>query len=144
MAEHSSKVYVISRTSLHPEPINLERVRSNPKIELLSNSEIEEIIGQDKVQQVKLTDGKLLDVEGVFIAIGLIPHSELADKIGVKLNEKREIMINRRTETNVPGVFAAGDVCDSAFKQAITGSAEAVTASFWAYEYLLKHEVVLK
>jgi thioredoxin reductase len=73
----------------------------------------------------------------------LTPHSELADKIGVKLNEKREIIVNRRAETNVPGVFSAGDVCDSAFKQAITGSAEAVTASYWAFEYLQKNEVIL-
>lgn len=144
LAEHSSKVYVISRTSLHPEPVNLERVKANPKIELISNSEVEEILGDEKVKQVRLADGKVLDVDGVFIAIGLIPHSELADKMGVKLNAKREIMINRNAETNLPGVFAAGDVCDSVFKQAITGSAEAVTASFWAYEYLLNNEVILK
>lgn len=144
LAEHSSKVYIISRTSLHPEPINLERVNANPKIELLNNVEVEEILGDQKVKQIRLTDGKILDLDGVFVAIGMTPHSELADKLGVKLNEKREIMINRNAETNLPGIFAAGDVCDSPFKQAITGSAEAVTASFWAYEYLLKNEVVLK
>jgi thioredoxin reductase (NADPH) len=143
LAEHSAKVYVISRTHLHPEPVNLERVKANPKIELLDNAEVEEISGDDRVRQVKLNNGKILELEGLFIAIGLTPHSELADKIGVKLNEKREIIVNRRAETNVPGVFSAGDVCDSAFKQAITGSAEAVTASYWAFEYLQKNEVIL-
>jgi thioredoxin reductase (NADPH) len=144
LAEHSSKVYVISRTHLHPEPVNLERVKANAKIELLSGVEVAEIIGDDRVRQVKLSDGKTLDLEGIFIAIGLLPQSELAEKIGVKLNDKREIMVNRKAETNLPGVFAAGDVCDSAFKQAITGSAEAVTASYWAFEYLQKNEVVLR
>ncbi len=143
LAEQAAKVYVISRTSLHPEPINLQRVKDNAKIELLSNAEIEEILGDEKVKSIRLKDGKELAVDGIFVAIGLVPHSELADKLGVKLNERREIVINRNSETNLPGVFGAGDVCDSRFKQAITGSAEAITASFWAAEYLLKNDVKL-
>jgi thioredoxin reductase (NADPH) len=143
LAEQAAKVYVISRTHLHPEPVNLQRVKNNPKIELLDNAEIEEILGDEKVKSIKMKDGKEIPVDGIFVAIGLVPHSELADRLGVKLNEKREIIINRNSETNIAGVFGAGDVCDSRFKQAITGSAEAVTASFWAYEYLLKNEVKL-
>jgi thioredoxin reductase (NADPH) len=143
LAEHASKVYVISRTQLHPEPVNLVKVKENPKIELIGNAEVEEIWGEEKVKGLTLTNGNKLDVDGIFVAIGLLPESELADKLGVKLNELREIMINRNSETNIPGVYGAGDVCDSHFKQAITGSAEAVTASFWAYDYLQKHEVKL-
>lgn len=143
LAEFAEKVYVISRTQLHPEPINLERVKANSKIELLSQSEVAEILGENKVEKVKLKDGRELAVDGVFIAIGLLPLSDVAERLGVKLNGRREIEINRHSETNIPGVYAAGDVCDTVFKQAITGSAEAVTASFWAYEYLNKHQVVL-
>lgn len=144
LSEFADKVYVISRTKLHPEPVNLERVKANSKIELLSNAEVEEIIGTDKVEKIRLKDGREMAMDGVFIAIGLIPHSKEAEKLGVALNARREIIINRNSETNIPGAFGAGDVCDTVFKQAITGSAEAVTASFWAYEYLNKHQVVLE
>jgi len=143
LAQQAAKVYVISRTSLHPEPVNLERVQENEKIELLSGAEVGEVYGDQKVKGLKLKDGRDLAVDGIFVAIGLIPHSELAASLGVVLNDRKEIIINRNSETNIPGVFGAGDVCDSRFKQAITGAAEAVTASFWAHEYLLKNQVSL-
>ena len=72
-------------------------------------------------------------MDGVFLAIGHIAQTDLAKDLGVELNEKGEIKINRRTETNIRGVFSAGDCCDTEFKQAITGSAEAVTSSYYAY-----------
>jgi thioredoxin reductase len=75
-------------------------------------------------------------MDGVFIAVGLIPNSEIVKPLGVALNGRGEILINRKSETNIPGLYAAGDVTDTQFKQAITGSAEAVTAAYWAYEFL--------
>ncbi|MCC6643245.1 FAD-dependent oxidoreductase, partial [Candidatus Peregrinibacteria bacterium] len=125
LAEHAAKVYVFSRSTLHPEPVNLERVKANPKIERLDKTEVAEIMGEGKVQKVRLKDGRELEMDAVFIAIGLLPHSDLAEKLGVKLNDKKEIEINRNSETNIPGIFGAGDVTDAYFKQAITGSAEA-------------------
>lgn len=141
LSEHCSKVYVISRTSLHPEPINLERVKENSKIELIENAEVTEIMGDDKVNKIKLSNGNEMELDGVFVAIGLLPNSELAEKLGVELSDRKEIKINRKSETNLPGVYGAGDVCDTHFKQAITGSAEAVTASYWAYEYLQHNQI---
>ncbi|MFA5821109.1 MAG: FAD-dependent oxidoreductase, partial [Candidatus Gracilibacteria bacterium] len=79
--------------------------------------------------------GKELEMQGVFVAIGHIPQTELAKGLGVQLNDHGEIVINRKTETNIPGVFAAGDCADSEFKQAITGAGEAVTASYYAYHH---------
>ena len=67
------------------------------------------------------------------MAIGQDPQTELAKQIGVELNGKNEIKINRKSETNIRGVFSAGDCCDAEFKQAITGSAEGVTASYYAF-----------
>lgn len=85
-----------------------------------------------------------MQMDAVFVAIGHNALSELAEKIGVDLNEKKEIKINRKTETNVPGIYAAGDVSDTEFKQAITGSAEAVTAAFFAADYIGKNDVVFE
>lgn len=141
LSEHASKVYIIVRKDiLKAEPINSERIEKNEKIEILYKTEIEEILGNEKVEKVKLKEGtggkhsgKELPMDGVFMAIGHIAQTELAKNLGVELNEKGEVKINRKSETNIPGVFAAGDCCDTGFKQAITGAAEGVTASYYAY-----------
>jgi len=81
-------------------------------------------------------------LNGVFGAIGHIPLSDLAVKLGVKINDKKEIMIERDSRTNVEGIFAAGDVVDSGFKQAITGVAEGVVAAHSAFTYVNENEFV--
>jgi len=116
--------------------VNLERVKKNKKIEVITNTNVVEVKGGDFVESVILDKGGELKVNGVFVAIGHLIISELAEKIGVELNEKKEIVINHKTcETNIPGVFAAGDVADKPFKQAITGVAEGCTAAYSAYEF---------
>jgi len=142
LAEFAAKVYVIARTTLHPEPVNLDRVKANPKIEIIEGSQIVEIMGSNKVEKVRLQSGKEIPMDGVFVAIGHIPLSTLAEDLGVKLNAHQEIEINRKSETNILGIYAAGDVCDTGFKQAITGAAEAITASYWAFEYIQGHEII--
>lgn len=145
LSEHAEKVYIfVRRDVLRAEPVNGDRVKKNDKIEVKFETEVAEILGDDKVQKVKLKSGDEMDMDGVFIAIGQIPLSELADQIGVELNDKKEIKINRNSQTNVDGIYAAGDVTDTDFKQAITGSAEAVTASYWAFEYIGEHDVVFE
>jgi len=68
--------------------------------------------------------------------------TEIAKKLGVELNEKGEIKIDRSSRTNIKGVYAAGDVVDSEFKQAITGVAEGVHAAYQAYKYVNENEFV--
>lgn len=140
LSEHASKVYLIVRKDfLRAEPLNAQRIAKNPKIEILYKTEIESISGTKSMEKVKFKDGegtmsgKEIEMQGIFMAIGQDPQTELASGLGVALNAKKEIIINRKSETNIRGVFAAGDCCDSEFKQAITGSAEAVTASYHAF-----------
>jgi len=78
----------------------------------------------------------------VFIEIGHIPITDLASEVGVKLNKKKEIIIDRDSKTNIKGFFAAGDCVNSRFKQAITGSAEGVVASHSAYSYVTEGKFV--
>lgn len=144
LSEHASKVYVFARSTFHPEPINHQRVMANQKIEVREGTKVKEIAGTGKVEKVILENGEEIAMDGVFVAIGHLPLSELALHLGVELNEKKEIKINRQSETNIPGIFAAGDVCDTKFKQAITGSAEAVTAAYFAFEYLQNNEVIVR
>lgn len=141
LAQHAKKVYIIYRRErLRAEPVTYDLVTKNKKIEIIYKSNVTGILGEKFVTAVKLDNkykgSDTLKLDGVFVAIGWIPLSELARKLGVKLNDKGEILINRNSETNVPGVYAAGDVTDTDFKQAITGVAEGVTAAFHAYNYI--------
>lgn len=145
----AKKVYIIYRgEKIRPEPINMKRVNNlikNGKIEIINNTNVTEILGDKFVTHVMLDKpykgSKKFKLDGLFIEIGADPLSELAKKIKVKLNKKGEIIIDRESRTNIKGVFAAGDVVDTAFKQAITGVGEAVSASYSAYRYISENEV---
>lgn len=147
LAEFAKKVYIIYRgEEIHPEQINLERIKQNKKIEIINNTNLKEILGRIKVEGVILDKSykgkKELKLDAVFVAIGHEILSELAVKLGVKVNEKKEIIINHKTsETNVKGIYAAGDVTDKPFKQLITGVADACTAAYSAYEFLGREKV---
>ncbi len=135
LSEHASKVYIIHRgDKIRPEPINGERVKANKKIELMLNKNVKEIFGEKFVKGVRFIEGGELALDGVFIEIGATANSGLAKKIGVKVDGRGEIIIDEASRTNVKGVYAAGDVANRHFKQAITGAAEGVIASFSAYE----------
>ncbi|MFX0170128.1 MAG: NAD(P)/FAD-dependent oxidoreductase [Candidatus Hodarchaeota archaeon] len=141
LAQWVNHVYLVMRGDrLKAEPINLERIEASDKITVIPKTNITRIEGSDRIEQVVLDtpyEGKTeLAVQGVFVAIGSDPLSDLAKKLGVKTNEKGEIIINRQNATNIPGVFAGGDVTDTEFKQAITGVAEGVTAIYFAYKYV--------
>ncbi len=147
LAKYCPKVYIIyRRKKIRPEPINARRIEREPKIEVITETNVIEILGDTKVTGVKLDNphngSDTLPLDGVFVAIGGIPYSELAKKLGVELNEKGEIKIDRESRTNVDGVFAAGDVVDSEFKQAITGVSEGVHAAYQAYKYVNENEFV--
>ncbi len=143
LARHAKKVYIIyRRDEIRAEPINKKRVLENEKIEIIYNTNINEIKGdENNVTSVVFDNGENLEVDGVFIEIGSIPASDIAEKIGVKTNEKGEIIINRKSETNISGIYAAGDVADAPFKQAITGVSEGVIAAYSAFDYLKKTEI---
>ncbi|MBY9004225.1 MAG: FAD-dependent oxidoreductase [Candidatus Lokiarchaeota archaeon] len=137
LAQNVRKVFIIYRKEeIRAEPINKKKVYENEKIEIINNTNVVEIVGKTNVERVIFDNGKELEVDGVFIEIGSIPNSEIAQRIGVKTSEKREIIINRKSETNISGIFAAGDVADAPFKQAITGVAEGVIAAYSAFDYL--------
>ncbi|TFG18387.1 MAG: thioredoxin reductase [Promethearchaeota archaeon] len=137
LAQNTKKVYIIYRgEDLRAEPINKKRVLESDKIEIIYNTNVVEIIGEGKVKSIVFDNGKRLDIDGVFIEIGSVPNSDIAKHIGVDINDHNEIKINRKSETNIPGIFAAGDVADAPFKQAITGVAEGVIAAYSAFDYV--------
>lgn len=146
LAEYAKKVYIIARGGkLRAEPINLERALRNKKIEIIVKTNVLEMKGKDFLTFVILDNPyqgkKELPVDGVFVEIGHVPLSDLAKSAGVALNEKGEVIIDKESRTNVPGLFAAGDVVDTEFKQLITGVGEAVKAAYHAYKFVQGREI---
>ena len=147
LSELVKKVYIIYRgEKIRPEPPNARRVANATNIEIINNTNVKEILGIENVNSVVLDTpykgSTTLNLDAVFVAIGHISLSDLAKEVGVELNNKNEVKINRKSETNVPGFFAAGDVADTHFKQAITGVAEGVLAAYGAYEFVNKDETI--
>ncbi|MEM4267703.1 MAG: FAD-dependent oxidoreductase [Candidatus Woesearchaeota archaeon] len=147
LSEYASKVYIIYRgEKLRPEPITLEKVLSNEKIEVIYHTNVVAINGSEKVRLVVLDrpyKGKtMLNVDAVFVHIGHVPLSQLAVRLGVNVNAKGEIVTNNMGTTNIDGVFAAGDVAQSEFKQAITGVAQGVMAAYSAYKYVTENNII--
>ncbi|MHA1681758.1 MAG: NAD(P)/FAD-dependent oxidoreductase [Promethearchaeota archaeon] len=134
------KVHVIYRKSrLRSEPLLSERVYNTGNIEVIHNSTVAEICTNEHglVDRVILDDGSVVKTDGVFIEIGFDPNSALATDLGVETNGKNEIIVDRECRTNVPGIFAAGDITDSSLKQAITAAGDGARASWAAYQYLM-------
>jgi len=141
LTQWAGKAYMIYRgEKIRPEPPNYVRVMENRKIEIIYNTNVLEIKGEKKVTGAVLDKphkgSTSLPLDAVFVAIGHTALSKLASDAGVAVNEKGEVKINRNSETNVPGFYAAGDVTDTRFKQAIVGVGEAVEAVYSAYLFL--------
>jgi len=141
LVQFAAHVYVIVRKDrMRAEPINIKRLEQNPKVTILYGTEVAEVLGESAVTGLRLTkqfDGKdILPVQGVFVEVGHDIQNEIAKQIGVAVNERGEIVIDGESKTNVPGVYAAGDVGNRRYKQALTGAAEGAIAAFNAYERL--------
>ncbi len=144
LAGYGKKVYVfVRKDKARAEPINEKRLEKNKKIELITLTNVVEIKGNKKNLTSVVLDrpfkgSKEVSLDALFVEVGHVPLTEIAKQLGVELNAKEEVKINRLAETNVQGVYAAGDVADTVFKQAITGVAEGVTAAYSAYQHLQK------
>jgi thioredoxin-disulfide reductase len=138
LAEHASEVTIVYRKDkfTKAEPINLKRMEATPNISAKFNTNVTEILGENLVTGVKLDTGEEMAVEGVFIEIGRIPLTEIVDDLGVEKNGKGEIIINKMSETSIPGFYAAGDVTDTAWKQAIVSACEGTKAAYQAFGYV--------
>ncbi|TFB08465.1 thioredoxin-disulfide reductase [Candidatus Atribacteria bacterium MT.SAG.1] len=134
----ANKIYVINITdNLTGDGIMQEKIRADKKVFIFNNSRVKEILGDSFVQAIKIEEDKeekVLDVQGIFVEIGLIPNSEFASDL--EKNERKEIIVNQRNETNVPGIFAAGDVTNVPEKQIIIAAGEGAKAVLSTFRYL--------
>lgn len=140
LSEYASKVYLVYRRDkfYRASPMWVDQVEKNDKIELEFNTTVSELKGEKGLEKIVLSNGKTLAVQGLFIVIGQLPNSALAEKMGVKTDKKGYVVTDDEQRTNVNGVFAAGDVTNNNFKQVITACSEGAISASKVYEDLIK------
>lgn len=143
LTRFATKVWVIHRRDqLRASPIMQHRAFDNPKIEFVWNTVVEDVLGDQKVEGIKLLNRRTgevssLEIDGLFMAIGHEPNTKIFQG-QLALDQKGYIVTKKNTMTNVAGVFAAGDVVDHRYRQAITaagmGCMAALDAQHWLEE----------
>ncbi|MGQ4832463.1 MAG: thioredoxin-disulfide reductase [Candidatus Asgardarchaeia archaeon] len=138
---YAEKVYLIHRRDqFRAEPIYIDRIKTNPKIELVLNHTVKELRGNKTLEEIVLDDGTIIKADGIFVAIGLRPPVEFFKKIGLEVDDEGYVIVKEDQSTNIPGIFAAGD-CTTAsnkFRQVVTAAAEGSIAADGAFHYIAK------
>ncbi|MDP8210840.1 MAG: FAD-dependent oxidoreductase, partial [Candidatus Stygibacter australis] len=135
------KVYVIHRRDeLRAVQIIQDRAFANPKIEFIWNSEIQEIFGRDFVESITVfnkSEGKHRDikVDGIFVYVGILPNNELIES-RVALDEQGFALVDESMQTNIPGIFAAGDIVSKKLRQVITAASDGAIAAWSAEKWI--------
>ena len=145
LTNHADKVTLIHRRDeLRAEKILQDRLFKNPKIDVIWDTVLEEIVGDEdplgvtglRLKNAKTAEESHLNVDGVFIAIGHSPSTEIF-KGKVDMDDENYLLVKPgTTSTNIPGVFAAGDVTDKVYRQAVTAAGMGCMAALEAEKYI--------
>ncbi|MDA1122015.1 MAG: thioredoxin-disulfide reductase [Bacteroidetes bacterium] len=143
------KVYLlVRRDELRASQIMQKRINSNPKIEVLWNTEVDEILGDEEVEGMRVVNNKtgeksVIDIQGFFVAIGHEPNTKIFEGY-LDLDENGYIKtIPGTSKTNVEGVFATGDAQDHVYRQAVTAAGSGCMGALDAERFLAKKEVAV-
>jgi thioredoxin reductase (NADPH) len=145
LTKYASSVTIIHRRDAFRASAAMQKkILDNPKVKVLWNGEVTEVIGEDKVASLKIKNNKTnevsdLPIDGLFIAIGHKPGSEVFKNI-IETDERGFIKIQDGSRTNVAGIFVAGDVHDHRYKQAVTAAGFGCMAAMDALSWLTNGE----
>ena len=141
LTRFASKVHIIHRRDqLRGEKILQERALANAKVHFILETVVEEIRGEEVVKSIKLrnvkTDEKSeLEVKAVFVLVGTVPNTEFLKGL-INLDEAGYIIVNERYQTNIPAIYAAGDVHDKVYRQAVTAAGSGCAAALEAAKFV--------
>ncbi len=144
LANFAESVTVVHRSeALRASQIMQDKAKKNPKIKFIFNSGVVEILGDDKVTAVKLKNNKTgeiseMPIDGVFVAIGHVPNTAVFK--GIETDREGYIIVHDHTRTNIEGVFVAGDVHDSHYRQAVTAAGFGCAAALETEKWLRNQE----
>jgi len=148
LTKYATEVVIIHRRDkLRASKIMQKRAMSNPKIRFLWDSVVDDVLGQNKVESLKVRNLKtgevsMLICDGLFIAIGFQPNTKIFNG-QIELDEKGYIIVKNGTKTSAEGVFVAGDVHDYKYRQAITAAGEGCKAAIDALAYLDEQKEII-
>ncbi len=142
----TSVTIIHRREEFRASKIMLKRARENPKIKFLTNKTVVDILGENSFAGVKLKDNVTgeeseLAAKGYFVAIGHSPTSKIFAAAGVEVNEQGYIIPKKFTQTNIEGVFVAGDVHDHRYRQAVSAAGAGCEAALDVEKYLTGNDV---
>jgi thioredoxin reductase (NADPH) len=141
ITRYASSVTIIHRREeFRASPILQHRAKEHPKVDFILNTIVTEVIGTDKLEALKLKNVKtgdetILETDGLFIFIGHTPNTQMF-KGQLEMSELGYIQVNEKMETNVLGVFAAGEVADPTFRQVVTSAGMGAAAAIQATKFL--------
>ena len=146
LTKFAKSVQIIHRRDeFKASKIMLKRAQENEKISFVTNSEVIDILGKDSMEGIRIKDTvtgeeREIKAQGYFVAIGHTPSSKLFSEAGIEVDGMGYIVRKEFTQTNIPGVFVAGDVHDHRYRQAVTSAGEGCKAALDVEKYLTEQE----
>ncbi len=144
LTRFAKKVHVIHRRdSLRAQKIIQERAFKNPKMEFILDSVVQEIRGEDKVRELEIYNRKTnqithLPVDGIFIYVGILPNNELLES-RLALDSAGFVLTDENMHTNVPGIYAAGDIRHTVLRQVVTATSDGAIAAWSAEKWIIEN-----
>lgn len=140
LSKIGSKVTVVHRSQLRADQILIDQIGKIENVEIKLNTEIKEVLGDKLVSGIRVLDKSndeeyTIPASGIFVEIGYLPNTSAFEDL-LSLNERGEILVDKYGETNIKGIFAAGDVTDTPYKQIIMSAADGAKCALSANDYL--------
>lgn len=140
LSKIASKVTIVHRSQFRADKILIDQVEKLDNVEVKLNTQIQEVLGEKIMTGIKVLDKSTnntytIPANGIFVEIGYLPNNEPFKDI-IELNERGEIIVDKYGETNIKGIFAAGDSTDTPYKQIIMSAADGAKCALSANEYL--------
>lgn len=136
MSKIATKVYLIHRRNeFRAEELTIDKVKKTSNIEIITPANVVEAKGDQVLQQIKIDNGKTLDVSAMFIEVGAIVDDTIVHNL-VKTDNRKQIITNNNQMTSIPGIFAAGDLSDSPQKQLVVAAGEGAIAALSVHKYI--------
>lgn len=145
LSQFCPKVTLVHRREgFRADAVTVEKVKNTPNISMMLNCVIDEVIGQEKVtaailRNVKTQEKTTLSCDGIFVAVGAVPQTDWLKKSAVKLTENGLVQVDAHQQTNVAGIFAAGDCTEPEFRQAIVAAGSGAKAGISAASFINLH-----
>lgn len=144
LTRFAKKVYIIHRRDeLRAQKIIQERALKNPKVEMVWDTVVQKIDGTDQLENLELYNRRtekvsFLPVDGVFIYVGILPNNELLES-RLELDSSGFVLTNENMHTNVPGIYAAGDIRHTPLRQVVTATSDGAIAAYSAEKWIMEN-----